>query len=477
MLKRYTLTLKGEAQMSCGERDAWFKPSTQRAETWLLPLTCLLLCAVAIPPVWGTSENDDALRTWKTISELSPAELAQVDLRTDTPRQAEYPYVPAEPYPFTPPYTAEEMGYRLMEFTQRPRWSCVYANLFGSISSQGSLLGQGRAVNLVAYPPPEGVAVELARKPGEEVYRQLTQQLYPPEAYTSQTLVIRYRTDQQFIKKEDMFSYSPALRRVRHQNPLHRNDRYPQMALTFDDSSGRSAWEFSWKVIGTDILFETVRFPVTRPRVTITEADGTYREVATKDLKLMGDNYEFYTPGGGVESYVVEARPREDWLPDYYASRILYWLEKRSFYPLRTETYGHDGKLIQIEVRLTKLVHTALGERGYSPFIQVYWDMAADLLTYNLRDGIRLMRWSEADALTFFSPDFMRRQWYLAPIRSYLGIDRPEEFFLRPRLELGKFPDHRSIQLSTILAERIQAQDAAGRLVFEGRTTTAPPSQ
>jgi len=133
------------------------------------------------------------------------------------------------------------MGYRVMEFTQRPRWSCAYANLFGSISSQGSLLGQGRAVNLVAYSPPEGVAGELARKPGEEVYRQLTQHLSPPEAYDSQTLVIHYRTDGQFVKKEDSFSYSPALRRVRHQNSLRRNNRYSQMALTFDDASGRAA--------------------------------------------------------------------------------------------------------------------------------------------------------------------------------------------------------------------------------------------
>jgi hypothetical protein len=41
----------------------------------------------------------------------------------------------------------------------------------------------------------------------------------------------------------------------------------------------------------------------------------------------------------------------------------------------------------------------------------------------------------------------MRRQWYLAPVRSYMGVDRPEEFYLRPGLELGKYPEHRSIQL------------------------------
>ncbi len=58
------------------------------------------------------------------------------------------------------------------------------------------------------------------------------------------------------------------------------------------------------------MLFETVRFPVTRPRVVVTEANGTFRDVATKDLQLMGDDYPFYTAKGGVECYVVEARAR-----------------------------------------------------------------------------------------------------------------------------------------------------------------------
>jgi hypothetical protein len=123
------------------------------------------------------------------------------------------------------------------------------------------------------------------------------------------------------------------------------------------------------------------------------------------------------------------------------------------------------------------MTHKALGERGYSPFIQVYWDVATDLITYNIRDGIRLMQWSATDALTFFSPDFMRRQWYLVPVRSYMGVDRPEEFYLRPGLEPGKFPEYRSIQLSETLAERIRTQDAAGRLIFAGQPPTAPVAQ
>ncbi len=424
-------------------------------------------------PVWADSENGAALRSWKTVRELSPEELAQVDIRSDTPRHPEYPYLPEEAYPFSPPYTPEEMGYRSMEFTQRPRWSCALANLFGSISSEGSFLGQGRAVNLIMYPAPEGAGIELLKKPGEEVYRQLTQQVFPPESYTSQTLVIRYRTDQQFIKKEDMFSYSPTLRRVRHQNSMRRNDRFPQMAMTLDDASGRSAWEYTWKLLGTDVLFDTVRFPVTRPKVTIAEADGTFHERETKSLRIMGDDYQHYTANGGVECYVVDAKPKDDWIPDYHASHIVYWLEKRSFLPLRTETYGQDGKLSRVEVRLTKLVRTELGERGYSPFIQIYWDTASDIITYNIRDGVRLMQWTSDDILTYFTPDFMRRQWYLLPLRSFLGVDRPEDFYMRPSLESGKFPEHRNGELPAALVERIQAQNAAGKLVFTGQLATS----
>jgi hypothetical protein len=251
---------------------------------------------------------------------------------------------------------------------------------------------------------------------------------------------------------------------------MRRNDRFPQMAMTLDDASGRSAWEYSWTVLGTDVLFGTVRFPVTRPSVTIMQGDGSSHERATTDLKLMGDEYQSYTPGGGVECYVLDSRPRPGWLPDYHASHVVYWLEKHSFFPLRTETYDRDGELSRVEVRLTKMVHSALGERGYSPFIQIYWDVALDILTYNIRDGVRLMKWSAADVLTYFSPDFMRRQWYLVPVRSYLGVNRPEEFFLRPSLELGKFPQQRSIALPAALADRIRAQDEAGQLVFSGQT-------
>ncbi len=408
-------------------------------------------------------------RTWKMVEELAPEELKEVDLRTDTPRHPQLSYMPAEPYPFTAPYTAEEIGYRLMEFTQRPRWSCMFANMWGSISAQGVLMNPGRSVTFMDYPEPQGVAAEFVKKPGEEMYRYLNQNTSPPDAEGSQRMTIRYRTDHQFVKKEESFFYSPSIRRVRHQVPFRRQDKFPNQAQTTDDATGRDAWEYSWRLIGTDVLFHTVRFPVTRPTVVLgTKGDGSLNEVRTTDIKLMGDAYPYYTRDGGVECYVVEAQAREDWLPNYYAPRILYWLEKHSFYPLRIEQYGQDGKLVFVEARLTDVFNPALKERGYGPLFIVYWDIASDLMSYNIRDNHRLKQWDAKEIEAFFNPDFMRRQWYLdLSVKSQAGVSHPDLFFLRPPLEEGKFPNLRPIQLPAEVAARVEAQEKAGRLVFE----------
>src|SRR5688572_25691512 len=60
-------------------------------------------------------------KTWRTVEELSSEERAELDFRTDTSRDPQIPYLPAEAYPFSPPYTAEELGYFLFELdTLRP---------------------------------------------------------------------------------------------------------------------------------------------------------------------------------------------------------------------------------------------------------------------------------------------------------------------------------------------------------------------
>lgn len=436
---------------------------------WLLVVLTSGLTMGRTNEAFAVDSANAQTRTWKTVAELSPQEISEVDLATDTPRSSTVPYLPAEAYPFTAPYTAEEMGYRLMEFSQRPRWSCAFVNLWGSISPQGVLMNPGKSITFMNYADPKGVEAEFVRKPGEELYRYLNQNVSPPDAEGSQRMTIRYRTDRGFPKREESFMYTPTIRRVRHQAPNRRQDKFPNQAQTADDSTGRDAWEFSWRFVGTDVLHQTVRFPVTRPTVTIgAQNDGVLREVQVSDLKLMGDAYPHYTADGGVECYVVEARARDEWIPNYYAPRLLYWLEKHSFYPLRIEQYGRDGKLAFVEVRRTTVFNPTMGERGYGPLLITYWDIASDTLTYSVRDNHRLKQWTPEEQQFFFNPDFMRRRWYLdLTVKSQMDVVEPSQFYLRPSLEEGKFPNERPMQIPIEVAARVQAQDAAGRLVFE----------
>ena len=104
----------------------------------------LLFCIVglAFTNIAVAAEKGPGGKTWKIVEELSTAEKEQIDLRTDTPRDAQIPYIPAEKYPFAPPYTAEEMAYRAMEFPHVSRWSHAMADSFGSLTS-GGYLNQG----------------------------------------------------------------------------------------------------------------------------------------------------------------------------------------------------------------------------------------------------------------------------------------------------------------------------------------------
>ena len=425
----------------------------------------LVFLAVGIPTL-ATAEQT---RTWKTVQELSEHELEQIDLRTETPRDATVPYLPAEPYPFAPPYTAEEMGFLSTDFSHMPRWNCALVEAYGSVTTSGYLTS-ARAVGLVHYREPAGLMGQIETEPGEWYTRWLFQTTEPAEAYGQQSIYNLYRTDQEFTTKADLFAYGPAMRRVRRQPQPRRQDKFPGYAFAFDDFLNRDAWEFHWRLLGTDVLYETVRFPHTRDSLTLVDEDGSFYEATPQELKPMGQEYPHYTPQGGVETYVVEATPRQDWIPDYYIPRIIYWLDRHTFFPLRIEQYDAQGTLVNIEQRVAKLMNPQLGKQGYSGQIFVFWDLEQDLLSYDLHDAHQVRDWTTKDLEVFFSPDFMRRVWFVAPLKSQATVPVPEEFFLRPALYPDKFPQERTVSLPSPLKERFEAQEESRQLVFTGST-------
>jgi len=335
-------------------------------------LLFLFFCIFVLVPASVTSaaEKGPGGKTWKTAEELSATEKAEIDLRTDTPRDAQIPYIPAEKYPFTPPYTAEEMAFRSMEYPHVSRWSHAMADTFGSMTN-GGYLNQGVTIGVNFYMLENnanegGVPAQIRATPGKDYYRMVFYYTSPPESLGAQDLWVLYRTDQKTTTKLDYFAYAPSLRRVRRLPQPRRGERFPNNVQSFDDIVGRDAWEFSWRLLGTDVLYETVRLPNTRPAITLATPEGKFTDVPVNQLKIMGDSYPFYRPDGGVECYVIEGITRQDWLPNYSAGKIVYWLDRHYFYPLRIEQYDYEGRLSTVEVRVAKHENPELKDKGYA---------------------------------------------------------------------------------------------------------------
>ncbi len=432
-------------------------------------LAALLLAA----PVLAFSEESPTnhgetptAQTWRTLEEFTAGEKAVVDLRSATPRSREYPYMPAEAYPFAPPYTAEEVGYRLMNYTHRGRWSHILADSFGTITHSGYLTQGALLAMINQVDGGNGIAGQLNARPGDVHSLQLFHHVYPPRNHGKQTLWVMRRTGPEYASKLDNFSYSPALRRVRRAPAPRREESFPNTVPTYDDVAGRDAWELSWRFIGADVLYQTVRFPVNRPTITLTGANGKYYEQATADIRMMGDEYPHYRADGGIDCFVVVAEPNPAWLPDYAVSKIVYWVDQHYFYPLRTERYDREGNLKTIEVRVAKRENRALPDwQGYASLLFVHHEINADLMSYYVHTGHLAREWS-AEEQTYFTPDFMRRDWLIYARKSHALIDRPEEFFLRPQLLADRFPVERRIVIAPEVVARSKAQDAAGHLLF-----------
>ncbi|MGE0336094.1 MAG: DUF1329 domain-containing protein [Gammaproteobacteria bacterium] len=421
-----------------------------------------VVCLLALAGAAGAQE-----RTWRTVDELTDDERALYDPALATARDPALPYLPAEPYPFEPPYTAEEMGYRSAEFPHISRWPHSLIDVFGVITSSG-YINQGAGVSYVMQNSKPGLGSYLRDVPAGQINdRWLIYSMFPPETEAEQQLWLIYRTDPKFATKMDFFVYSPAMRRVRRQPQPRRDQRFPDNAQTFDDVIGRDPWEMEWKLLGTDVLHTTVRYPNTRPTVTLNDGGKGFVEHQTSAIRPMGPDYPHYRGDGGVDCWVVMGTVRTDVVPDYNEKFLIFWLDKQHFYPLRTEKYGQDGNLIMIEVRNARLEAPAREGFGYAANTSVYWDLEHDIMSYSFHDGHRPHEWTAEEQAMIFTPEFMRRQWLIEPIKSQALIENPEHYFLRPELDRDKFPDVRKIALPPDLEARIQAQESAGHLVFE----------
>lgn len=436
---------------------------------WRQALSMVLLALIIAASPLNATEQADVARsgTWRILDALTDFERQRVDLSTanNGNKKTVAAYLPEETWPFAAPFSAREIGFRIMDFSHMPRWSNVMADAFGVMTNAGYLT-QGVTVGMVEQTVEPGAIGQINAAPGEIYSKQIFFDIYPPKNRGLQQLWLMRRTGAENPEKLDFFIYSPSLRRVRRQPPPRRETQFPDTVQSFDDITGREAWEFNWRLLGADTLYETVRFPVTRKQITLGRANGSFYDLPVSELKMMGDAYPFYREDGGVDCFVVVAEPNRDWLPNYKISKLIYWVDQYYFYPLRIEQYDEQGQLKTVQVRLARRDNKKLAEGfGYSNNLTVYYDINEDIISYSLHDAIIVREWSEEEK-AMFTPEFMRRRWLKYPQQSLALVDSPNQFYLRPHLMKERFPNERNITIADDVAARVAAQNQNGYLKF-----------
>lgn len=432
----------------------------------------VLACLIIFTGTTALAEQ----KSWRSVADLLPQEKARIDFSDPGPRDSKRPYIPAEAYPFSAPFTVEEMAYRAMEFTQHARWSSVIVDVYGSMTGAG-YLDQGITITYKQWVAAgAGVKGQIETEAGDTYLRMIHHFTHPPRIAGQQHMWYVKRSDKELKTRLDMFVYTPGLRRVRRIPQPQRDVPFQNSPQSFDAIVGRDAWEFSVKLLGADVLKETVRFPNTRSHITLRRPDGTYYRKAVADIKLMGEDYTHYTEDGGVPCFVIEATPKEEWLNDYYDRKVLIWVDQQNFYPLRLESYDKSGDLILVEERIAWLANPALGEQGYAKFITAYYDPRIDLMSYTLHDAPQILDISEEEGNLVFRPDFMRRNWLKSPLRkSQAMVESPEQYYLRPHLYQDKFPEAREINIPDYLMRRFASQEELGYLIFDKESPQPAP--
>jgi len=117
--------------------------------------------------------------------------------------------------------------------------------------------------------------------------------------------------------------------------------------------------------------------------------------------------------------------------------------------------------------RLERHEYPEDGRLGYTGLIFLFWRADVDQLTAAVHDYHKKIDWSAEQRQIYFTPEFLRREWFLSPYKTQANVADPEQFYLRPSLYTDKFPEQRPIALSPLVSARIAAQEAAGRVVFE----------
>ena len=155
------------------------------AKAFCIALALCLCAGLSFADESGLARKE---RAWRALDQLTAVELKRVDISTKV-TAGEGLQLPAAEWPFKAPYSAQEIGYRLMDFTHAPRWSHVVADAYGVLTKTGYLT-QGVTVGMIQQVFEPGAQGQIASKPGDIHQRQMFFYTYPPHIIKQSSIAI-----------------------------------------------------------------------------------------------------------------------------------------------------------------------------------------------------------------------------------------------------------------------------------------------
>ncbi len=393
--------------------------------------------------VCGICSATDVDRTWKPVGEMTEKELKswRIDSRwsCDTPRHKEYKHLPAERYPFEPPFTGEELSY-LGEDIIFPGRSCKdEAAHLATVNKRGHMLQVSWMFKTKFYY--DGFAEKLYKlKPGDVESKHLIIYDFPPEERGRGILLHDIKDAPGHPREQERWIYYNSLRRVRRVQGGKGQDNLLETDFTYDDDFMRDTWQHNHKLIGIDVLHEN-------------NGRG----------KFMGKGGP-YTADGGVECYVVYSTPNAPWCEkeDYYLSKWVTWYDRHTFAIVRIEQWDKKGNLFKIHCKCydnwDKMADQPRDNRDRLIRTEWYaWDLDLDHES-----------WARINPPTRFDTDcpeqmftvrYMRNQrTWRNDLNAVPRLKSPDELPPKPPLWPDKFPEYRNVTIPADLKEKIEKE-------------------
>ena len=408
--------------------------------TAIISKTLILLILLALITGTGFAGKN---KTWKTVEEMTKEELADWKIdpgwSTDTPRHKDFPYLPAEIYPFEPPFTGEEITF-LAEDIIFPGRACKNEGAHvAAVNKRGHMLQFSYMFKTKFYY--NGFAEKLYKlQPGDIEVQHLLVWDFPPEERGRGLLLQDLKDTPDSSREQERWMYYNSLRRVRRVQGGSGQDNLLETDFTYDDDIMRDTWEHNHKILGIDTIYEN---------------NGRN--------KFMGKKGP-YTSDGGVECYVVLSTPGTPWCnrDDYYLSQWVTWYDRHTFAAVRIEQWDQKGNLVKIHGKCydnwEKMSKQPRDNRDQLTRLEWYaWDLDIDHET-----------WARINPPSLYNADCPENIFTVRAMKHQLAwrddmknvprLKHPDELPPRPPLWQDKFPDNRKVVIPEDLKKKISSE-------------------